>query len=57
MSMLEKAQESAAKGTKPAFAGLSGSKLGFAISFISTTGFLLFGYDQGKPWHSIALSD
>lgn len=34
-------------GTMPAFMGLTGDRLGFAISFIATTGFLLFGYDQG----------
>ncbi|RPB20253.1 general substrate transporter [Terfezia boudieri ATCC MYA-4762] len=31
----------------PAFGGLTGKKLGLAISVVSTTGFLLFGYDQG----------
>jgi len=29
------------------FAGLSGRPLGLLISTIATTGFLLFGYDQG----------
>ncbi|PUU76266.1 general substrate transporter [Tuber borchii] len=29
------------------FLGLRGERLGFAVSFICTTGFLLFGYDQG----------
>ena len=51
MSMLEKAQESAAKGTKPAFAGLSGSKLGFCyFIYIHDRVFVLFGYDKlGAP--------
>lgn len=31
----------------PTFAGLSGRPLSLAISTIATTGFLLFGYDQG----------
>jgi sugar porter (SP) family MFS transporter len=42
------------------YLGLHGRRLGFAISFIATTGFLLFGYDQGvmsgiisaKPFNS-----
>lgn len=29
------------------YMGLSGRPLGFAVSTIATTGFLLFGYDQG----------
>jgi MFS family permease len=29
------------------YAGLSGRKLGALVSVIATTGFLLFGYDQG----------
>ncbi|KAI8659978.1 hypothetical protein LRP88_06535 [Fusarium phalaenopsidis] len=31
----------------PTFAGLSGKKLSLAISTVATTGFLLFGFDQG----------
>ncbi|EGU85041.1 hypothetical protein FOQG_02098 [Fusarium oxysporum f. sp. raphani 54005] len=31
----------------PSFAGLTGKKLSLAISTVATTGFLLFGYDQG----------
>ena len=31
----------------PKFAGLSGKALSNAVSTIATTGFLLFGYDQG----------
>ncbi|KAH7134584.1 general substrate transporter [Dactylonectria estremocensis] len=31
----------------PTFAGLSGNRLSWAISTVATTGFLLFGYDQG----------
>ncbi|PGH30517.1 hypothetical protein GX50_06697 [[Emmonsia] crescens] len=31
----------------PRFAGLTGHKLSLAISTVATTGFLLFGYDQG----------
>ncbi|KAF5003676.1 hypothetical protein FDECE_9786 [Fusarium decemcellulare] len=31
----------------PTFCGLSGNKLSLAISTVATTGFLLFGYDQG----------
>ncbi|KAI5795345.1 general substrate transporter [Peziza echinospora] len=38
---------SVSSNPKPRFMGLRGDKLGFAISFIATTGFLLFGYDQG----------
>ena len=29
------------------FVGMNGRKLGMAISVVATTGFLLFGYDQG----------
>ncbi|KAL1990351.1 hypothetical protein VTN49DRAFT_6190 [Thermomyces lanuginosus] len=31
----------------PTYAGLSGKKLLWAVSSVATTGFLLFGYDQG----------
>ncbi|PGH19290.1 hypothetical protein AJ80_04043 [Polytolypa hystricis UAMH7299] len=31
----------------PRFAGLTGQKLSLAVSTVATTGFLLFGYDQG----------
>ncbi|KAF4970583.1 hypothetical protein FZEAL_10003 [Fusarium zealandicum] len=31
----------------PTFAGLTGNRLSLAISTVATTGFLLFGYDQG----------
>lgn len=31
----------------PKYAGLSGKALSHAVSTIATTGFLLFGYDQG----------
>ncbi|KAK2754743.1 hypothetical protein FQN54_006876 [Arachnomyces sp. PD_36] len=31
----------------PTFAGLSGKKLSLSVSTVATTGFLLFGYDQG----------
>ncbi|KAF2639059.1 general substrate transporter [Massarina eburnea CBS 473.64] len=31
----------------PSFAGLRGKKLSLLVSVVSTTGFLLFGYDQG----------
>ncbi|KAK7420546.1 hypothetical protein QQX98_002745 [Neonectria punicea] len=31
----------------PTFAGFSGNRLSLAISTVATTGFLLFGYDQG----------
>lgn len=34
-------------GHQHKFAGLHGRKLGMAISIVATTGFLLFGYDQG----------
>ncbi|CAG8977991.1 hypothetical protein HYALB_00001873 [Hymenoscyphus albidus] len=34
-------------GTSQTFAGLKGRPLGLLISTIATTGFLLFGYDQG----------
>ncbi|KAF2715319.1 general substrate transporter [Pleomassaria siparia CBS 279.74] len=34
-------------GNRPSYMGLSGRKLGLAVSIVSTTGFLLFGYDQG----------
>lgn len=34
-------------GFKPTYAGLNGRPLGILISTIATTGFLLFGYDQG----------
>ncbi|ESZ95967.1 sugar transporter [Sclerotinia borealis F-4128] len=33
--------------TQKTFAGLHGRKLGLLVSTIATTGFLLFGYDQG----------
>jgi MFS family permease len=33
--------------TQTSYMGLSGRPLGLAISTIATTGFLLFGYDQG----------
>jgi hypothetical protein len=31
----------------PKFMGLSGRPLSIAVSTVATTGFLLFGYDQG----------
>ncbi len=31
----------------PKFMGLSGQPLSLAVSAVATTGFLLFGYDQG----------
>lgn len=31
----------------PTFMGLSGQPLSLAVSSVATTGFLLFGYDQG----------
>ncbi len=31
----------------PTFMGLSGRPLSLAISTVATTGFVLFGYDQG----------
>ncbi|CAI6334040.1 unnamed protein product [Periconia digitata] len=31
----------------PTFLGLRGKKLSWVVSFVATTGFLLFGYDQG----------
>lgn len=39
----------------PKFMGLSGRALSLVISTVATTGFLLFGYDQGYvigigPW-------
>jgi MFS family permease len=41
------ASKTAAVSTVKTFAGLQGRNLGFLISTICTTGFLLFGYDQG----------
>lgn len=37
----------AVSSTQKTFAGLHGRKLGLLVSTIATTGFLLFGYDQG----------
>lgn len=37
----------ASSGKKNSYMGLSGNKLGLMVSVIATTGFLLFGYDQG----------
>lgn len=34
-------------GSPVKFMGLAGRKLGLAVSTVATTGFLLFGYDQG----------
>lgn len=34
-------------GKQHTFVGLKGTKLGMLVSVIATTGFLLFGYDQG----------
>ena len=34
-------------GHQHKFVGLHGRKLGMAVSVVATTGFLLFGYDQG----------
>lgn len=41
----------------PTFAGLSGRPLSLAISTVATTGFLLFGYDQGVMSGIISASD
>ncbi|KAH8803087.1 general substrate transporter [Xylogone sp. PMI_703] len=41
------ASVSGSAGFKPTYAGLAGRPLGLLISTIATTGFLLFGYDQG----------
>lgn len=30
----------------PQFMGMAGRKLSLAVSFVATTGFLLFGYDR-----------
>jgi MFS family permease len=40
-------QRSDSVSTTRTYAGMMGRPLGFLISTISTTGFLLFGYDQG----------
>jgi len=49
-------ETSTGSGSRPGFGGLTGNKLGFAISFVSTTGFLLFGYDQGTFVHNVPKS-
>lgn len=36
-----------ASTTHPSFMGMSGRSLSLAVSVVATTGFLLFGYDQG----------
>jgi sugar porter (SP) family MFS transporter len=41
----------------PTFAGLSGRPLSLAISTVATTGFLLFGYDQGVMSGIISATD
>ncbi|RFU33698.1 hypothetical protein B7463_g2612, partial [Scytalidium lignicola] len=41
------ASVSGSSDLKPSYAGLNGRPLGLLISTIATTGFLLFGYDQG----------
>jgi MFS family permease len=35
------------ESSHPRFAGLNGKALNLAVSVVATTGFLLFGYDQG----------
>lgn len=39
----------------PKFCGLSGRPLSFLVSTIATTGFVLFGYDQGCVLYTVAL--
>ncbi|KAK0730914.1 sugar transporter, partial [Lasiosphaeris hirsuta] len=41
----------------PKFMGLTGSSLSLAVSTVATTGFLLFGYDQGVMSGIITASD
>ncbi|KAG4221871.1 hypothetical protein PC116_g29653 [Phytophthora cactorum] len=36
-----------AEGTTPTYMGLQGRSLSIMVSTVATTGFLLFGYDQG----------
>lgn len=40
-------RNSADKNGTPHFMGLTGRPLSLAVSIVATTGFLLFGYDQG----------
>lgn len=40
-------KETAAKMAPPKFMGLTGRPLSLAVSTVATTGFVLFGYDQG----------
>ncbi|KAF2142869.1 uncharacterized protein K452DRAFT_225811 [Aplosporella prunicola CBS 121167] len=39
--------DAAGNGKHPTFMGLKGKPLSLAVSIVATTGFLLFGYDQG----------
>ena len=47
-SSVEKVEDTRSVGTNNGYSKLSGSLLVAAITSVCSSGFLLFGYDQGK---------